>query len=87
MATFPKKTGITNFDDCVYYLEEKIKEALELPAVSATDNGKVLTVVNAKWGKANVPTELPPLPAEDGVYTLNLVIEEGVPGLVWEDVE
>lgn len=30
--------------------------ATELPAVKAADNGKVLTVVNSKWAKADVPT-------------------------------
>lgn len=30
--------------------------ATELPAVKAADNGKVLTVVNSKWAKADLPT-------------------------------
>lgn len=29
--------------------------AAELPAVSSTDNGKVLTVVSGKWAKAALP--------------------------------
>lgn len=28
----------------------------ELPSVSSTDNGKVLTVVSGKWNKANLPS-------------------------------
>ena len=49
--TYPKKTGITNFDDCVYYLEEQIAASAELPSVSGTDNGKVLMVDSGKWKK------------------------------------
>lgn len=30
--------------------------ATELPAVKSADNGKVLTVVNSKWAKADLPT-------------------------------
>lgn len=30
--------------------------AAELPKVSSSDNGKVLTVVSGKWAKANLPT-------------------------------
>ena len=55
MATYPKKTGITNIDDAVYYREEQMG------------------------------TLLPPIPEEDGEYTLTLVVEGGVPGLVWEE--
>lgn len=29
--------------------------AAELPKVSSTDNGKVLTVVSGKWAKASLP--------------------------------
>lgn len=37
----------------------------ELPSVSASDNGKVLTVSNGAWGKAAVPTELPSVSTSD----------------------
>ena len=60
MATYPKKTGITNIDDAVYYLEEQMTGIA----------GQVL----------------PPLPADDGEYTLTLVVEDGVPGLVWDSI-
>lgn len=59
MATYPKKTGITNIDDAVYYLEEQMTGIA----------GQVL----------------PPLPTDDGEYTLALVVESGVPGLIWEE--
>lgn len=39
--------------------------ATELPAVKAADNGKVLTVVNSKWAKADLPTELPAITGSD----------------------
>lgn len=88
MATYPKKTGITNFDDVIYYLEEQIESAAaaELPDVGADDNGKVLKVVSGEWAAAAEKVELPPLPEEDGDYTLSLVIDSGVPALVWDSV-
>lgn len=39
--------------------------ATELPAVKAADNGKVLTVVNSKWAKADIPSQLPAATAAD----------------------
>ena len=46
--------------------------ATELPAVKAADNGKVLTVVNSKWAKANLPTELPAATAADSGKSLTV---------------
>lgn len=45
-------------------------DVTELPAVSASDNGKILMVVNGKWAAAAAPTELPAVTAEDVGATL-----------------
>ena len=37
----------------------------ELPEVSAADNGYVLMVVNGKWAKAAIPSQLPAVTASD----------------------
>ena len=39
--------------------------AKELPAVSSTDNGKVLTVVSGAWAKAAIPAQLPSVSGTD----------------------
>ena len=39
--------------------------AKELPAVSSTDNGKVLTVVEGAWAKAAIPAQLPSVTGTD----------------------
>ena len=39
--------------------------AKELPAVSSTDNGKVLTVVEGAWAKAAIPAQLPSVSGTD----------------------
>ncbi len=46
--------------------------ATELPAVKAADNGKVLTVVNSKWAKADLPTELPAVTSSDNYKVLTV---------------
>lgn len=46
--------------------------ASELPAVKAADNGKLLTVVNSKWAKADAPTELPSVSGSDNGKVLTV---------------
>ena len=49
----------------------------ELPAVSASDNGKVLMVVEGKWAVGTIPSQLPAVTSSDAgdVLTVN---ESGV---------
>ena len=73
-------------DDTISELLDKVNTAFEnggggasLPAVSGTDNGKVLTVVEGAWNKAAAPTELPAVSVSDnGKY---LGVTEGEWGL------
>ena len=37
----------------------------ELPSVSSSDNGKMLTVTNGAWAKGSIPTELPSVTTSD----------------------
>ena len=55
---------------------EKISERVvggELPAVSASDNGKALLVSGGEWAKGDLPTELPAVTSADKgkVLTVN----------------
>ena len=45
-------------------LSEKLPE-LELPKVTAADNGKVLSVAGGAWAASDLPTELPKVDEED----------------------
>ena len=47
--------------------------AKELPAVSGTDNGKILTVVEGVWAKADSPSELPVVTGADNGNVLTVV--------------
>lgn len=49
--------NITNIADMVNALAAHVSSggAAELPTVSSSDNGKVLTVVSGQWAKANLP--------------------------------
>lgn len=46
---------------------------VELPAVTAEDNGSVLTVVNGKWAKAAAPKELPAVTSTENGKVLKVV--------------
>lgn len=56
---FADVQNITIIPDMINALAAHISSggAAELPAVSATDNGKVLTVVSGEWAAAALPTE------------------------------
>ena len=63
--------------DVVGALDE-IREAIEengseLPAVTSTDNGKILKVVNGKWDKGDAPSGLPAVTSEDNGDVLTVV--------------
>ena len=58
---------------------QKIKSATELPAVSSTDNGDVLTVVEGEWAKAALPAELPSVTGDDDGDVLTVVEGEWAP--------
>lgn len=60
--------------DMIQAITQKASTAgVELPAVTASDNGDVLTVVNGKWAKADAPKELPAVTAEDNGSVLKVV--------------
>ena len=44
----------------------------ELPAVSASDNGKVLMVVDGKWAAAAIPSQLPAVTSSDSGKVLTV---------------
>ena len=48
-------------------------EAPNLPAVSSTDNGKVLKVVSGKWKAGNETVELPAVTGDDDGKVLMVV--------------
>lgn len=60
--------------DCIQAITHKVSSiGIELPAVTAADNGDVLTVVNGAWAKADAPKELPAVTAEDNGDVLKVV--------------
>lgn len=60
------------------------------PATGAVDtyrfNGEEWVKIDTN-GSPVIPEELPPLPEEDGEYSLLLTITDGVPALTWEAEE
>lgn len=61
--------------------DKKIAEAVELPEVSAADNGDVLTVVSGVWAKAANTSQLPAVTGADNGKLL------GVSSGVWSVVD
>ena len=64
---------ITTTADMIAAIATVAAGTLELPAVTSSDNGDVLTVVSGKWAKADVPTELPAVTADDNGKVLKVV--------------
>jgi hypothetical protein len=63
--------GVSTIPDMLAALAEIAGTTIELPAVSSTDNGDVLTVVSGKWAKADPPKELPTSATSGQVLTYN----------------
>lgn len=57
----------------------------ELPAVTTTDNGKILLVSGGKWAKGDAPTELPAVTADDNGKVLK--VADGAWGVGEDAVE
>lgn len=59
--------------DCILAIAEVAGSTLELPAVTTTDNGDVLTVSAGKWTKAAPVKELPAVTGDDDGKVLKVV--------------
>lgn len=74
-------------EDKLNHIEEGIEQASSsadrLPAVTTSDNGKVLTVVSGKWAKKTVVKELPAYTAADAGKVLQITAD----GLAWVTLE
>ena len=59
--------------------------AIELPTVTTSNNGQVLTVSSGKWAAADIPAELPTVSATDNGSVLKVI--EGAWGVGTDLVE
>lgn len=61
--------------DCIQAITQKVPtgSGASLPTVSAADNGKLLTVVEGAWAKADATKELPAVTADDNGKVLKVV--------------
>lgn len=57
----------TTIPECINAIATLIEGGAlkELPKVTSSDNGKLLTVVSGKWSKADAPKELPAVTGDD----------------------
>lgn len=72
--------------DCIKALSKIAASAgIELPAVTTSDNGDVLTVVEGKWAKAAIPNELPAVTAENNGAVLK--VADGAWGIGTDNIQ
>lgn len=64
---------MTTSAEVISAIADVAASTIELPAVSSSDNGDVLTVVSGKWAKANIPSQLPAVSATDNGSVLKVV--------------
>ena len=64
---------ITLIPDAINAIATVAASSIELPAVSSSDNGDVLTVSSGKWAKAAPVKELPAVTADDNGRVLKVV--------------
>lgn len=67
--------NITLIPDMIIALTPLVASAMELPKVSSSNNGQVLTVVSGKWAKADIPSQLPAVSASNNGQVLT--VDEG----------
>ena len=64
---------ITLIPDMINAIAAIAGSTVELPKVSKSDNGDVLTVANGKWAKGEIPSQLPAVTAENNGQVLKVV--------------
>lgn len=74
-ATIANGAPVSNYNvipDMIAAIAQKVPTGKSLPTVSSTDNGKLLTVVEGEWAKADAPTELPAVTSDDNGKVLKV---------------